>query len=58
MVATVIITRDRQRAQTILFVLSAVTTFMSVDVLLGQLDVFASIVPGAGTGGEPLSSQG
>lgn len=51
MVATVIITRDRQRAQTILFVLSAVTTFMSVEVLLGQLDAFAGIVPGAGTVG-------
>jgi hypothetical protein len=57
MVATIIITRDRQRAQTILFVLSAVTTFMSVDVLLGQLDAFAGIVPGARVRSEPLRLQ-
>lgn len=37
-VSTIIISRDRHRAETILFVLCAVTTFMSLEVLLGRLD--------------------
>jgi hypothetical protein len=49
MMSTVIITRDRHRAETTLFVLTAVTTFMSVEVLVGQLDSFAGIIPIAGT---------
>ena len=43
MIATVILTRDRQRAQTTLFILCAVTVFMSVEALLGQLNSFAGI---------------
>jgi hypothetical protein len=48
-VSTVIITKDRYRARTILLVLSVVTTFMSVEVLIGQLDSFAGMIPSAGT---------
>jgi hypothetical protein len=44
-VSTVIICRDRHRAETILFVLCAVTTFMSLEVVLGRLDWFAAITP-------------
>jgi hypothetical protein len=44
MVATIIVTKDRQRAETILYVLSAVTTFMSAEVLLSQLHAFAGII--------------
>jgi hypothetical protein len=48
-IATVIVTRDRQRAETILFGSSAVTTFMSAEILLGQLNSFAGMLPAAGT---------
>jgi hypothetical protein len=48
-VSTVITTRDRLRAETTLFILSAVTTFMSVEVLIGQLDSFAGMIPNADT---------
>ncbi|WGS25114.1 hypothetical protein [Bradyrhizobium sp. ISRA464] len=46
-VSTIIISRDRHRAETILFVLCAVTTFMSLEVLLGRLDFFAAMTPAA-----------
>ena len=49
MVATIIVTRERQRAETILLVLGAVTTFMSAEVLLSRLGAFAGIVPAAGS---------
>jgi hypothetical protein len=51
-VATIIVTRDRQRAETTLFVLSAVTAFMSAEVLLNQSRFFVGItlLPGAGAG--------
>jgi hypothetical protein len=42
--ATVIVARDRQRAETIFLVLSTVTTLLSVEILLGQLDVFAGMI--------------
>jgi hypothetical protein len=45
MVATMIFTRDRERAETTLFVMCAVTAFMSVEVLLSQFHPFAGIVP-------------
>jgi hypothetical protein len=48
-VAAVIITKDRQRAETVLLVLSAITTFMSVEVLISQLDSFAGIIPATNT---------
>jgi hypothetical protein len=48
-VSTAIIARDRQRAETIFLVLSTVTTFMAAEVLIGQLDVFAGMIPSAGT---------
>ena len=44
-VATVIITKDRQRSETTLYVLSVVTTFMCIEVLLGQFHAFAGIIP-------------
>jgi len=47
-VSTVIITKDRHRAETVLFVLCAVTTFMSLEVLLGRLDLFAGLIADAG----------
>jgi hypothetical protein len=47
-VSTVIITKDRHRAETVLFVLCAVTTFMSLEVLLGRLDLFAGMIADAG----------
>jgi hypothetical protein len=47
-VSTVIITKDRHRAETLLFVLCAVTTFMSLEVLLGRLDLFAGLITDAG----------
>jgi hypothetical protein len=48
MIATVIITRDRQRAQTTLFILCAMTGLMSAEALLGQLSLFAGIFPVGG----------
>ncbi|MFK4505556.1 hypothetical protein LPJ38_34195 [Bradyrhizobium daqingense] len=48
LVSTVIITRDRRTAETILFVLCAVTTLMSVEFLLSRLDSFAGIIPQTG----------
>jgi hypothetical protein len=47
-VSTVIITKDRHRAETVLFVLCAVTTFMSLQGLLGRLDLFAGMIADAG----------
>jgi hypothetical protein len=47
-IATVIITRDRQRAQTTLFILCAMTGLMSAEALLGQLSLFAGIFPVGG----------
>jgi hypothetical protein len=44
-IATIILTRDRQRAQTTLFILCAMTVFMSVEALLGELSSFAGIFP-------------
>ncbi|WP_212504156.1 hypothetical protein [Bradyrhizobium lablabi] len=53
-VSTVIVAKDRHRAETILFVLSAVTTFMSVEVLLGRLGWFASLIPDIGAPTSPF----
>jgi hypothetical protein len=47
--ATAILTRDRQRAETTLLVLSTVTTLISFEALVGQLDLFAGLIPRAGT---------
>jgi hypothetical protein len=44
MVATIIVTKDRRKAETTLYVLSAVTTFMSAEVLLNQLSSLAGII--------------
>ena len=51
MVATMVFTRDRERAETTLFVMGAVTTFMSVEMLLGQFQPFTGIVPAPGNPG-------
>ncbi|MBR0903898.1 hypothetical protein [Bradyrhizobium liaoningense] len=48
LVSTVIISRDRRTAETILFVLCAVTTLMSLEFLLSRLDSFAGIIPQTG----------
>ncbi|OAF15463.1 hypothetical protein AYJ54_39485 [Bradyrhizobium centrolobii] len=53
-VSTVILAKDRHRAETILFVLCAVTTFMSVEVLLGRLDLFAGMLPDASAPTSPF----
>ncbi len=53
-VSTVIITKDRHRAETILFVLCAVTTFMSVEVLLGRLGLFAGMISETGAATSPF----
>ncbi|WFU39407.1 hypothetical protein QA640_34365 [Bradyrhizobium sp. CB82] len=53
-VSTVIITKDRHRAETILFVLCAVTTFMSIEVLLGRLDLFAVMMSETGAATSPF----
>lgn len=53
-VSTVIIAKDRHRAETILFVLCAVTTFMSVEVLLGRLALFAGMLPDASAPTSPF----
>ena len=53
-VSTVIITKDRHRAEMTLFVLCAVTTFMSVEVLIGRLDLFARIIPGVDAPASPF----
>lgn len=54
LVSTVIIAKDRQRADTILIVLCVVTTFMSVEVLLGRLDLFGGTIPETGTATSPF----
>ncbi len=47
-VSTVIITMDRHRAEMVLFVLCAVTTFMSLEILLDRLGLFAGMIADAG----------
>lgn len=42
---TIIVTRDRHRAETTLLVLSIVTAFISLELLLGRLPPFAGIIP-------------
>ncbi|MCP3472163.1 hypothetical protein NLM33_17760 [Bradyrhizobium sp. CCGUVB1N3] len=42
---TIIVTRDRHRAETTLLVLSIVTAFISLELLLGRLAEFAGIIP-------------
>ncbi|WGD50680.1 hypothetical protein QA641_34605 [Bradyrhizobium sp. CB1650] len=54
LVSTVIITRDRQRAETILSVLCVVTTFISAEVLLSRLDLFAGMIPDIGAAASPF----
>jgi hypothetical protein len=51
MVATMVFTRDRERAETTLFVTCAVTAFMAVEMLLGQFQPFTGIVPAPGNPG-------
>ena len=51
MIMTMVFTRDRERAETTLFVTCAVTAFMSLEVLLGQLQHFAGVVPAPGSPG-------
>jgi hypothetical protein len=44
-VATTVITRDRARAEITLFVMCAVTVFMSVEILFGQFRLFSGVLP-------------
>jgi hypothetical protein len=48
-ISAAIIARNRQRAETAFIVLCTVTTLMSAEVLIGQLDVFAGMMPSPGT---------
>lgn len=48
MVVTMVYTRDRARAETILFVTCGVTVFMSVAMLLGQFAPLIGFVPALG----------
>jgi hypothetical protein len=48
-VASAIVARDRHRAETLFYVWSTVATFMSAEVLIGQIDAFKGIVPAAGS---------
>lgn len=54
LVSTVIIAKDRHRAETILFVLCAVTTFMAIEVLLRRLNLFAGMIPDASAPSSPF----
>ena len=58
MVATVVFTRDRERAEITLFVTCAVTTFMSVEILLGKSGILAGIVPAPERAFATLSALG
>lgn len=49
LLSTVIVARDRHRAKTLFYGLTTVTTFMSAEWLIGQLDVFAGIIPPTGS---------
>ena len=53
-ISTVIITKDRHRAETVLFVLCAVTTFMSLEVLLSRIDWLAGMIRDAGAPTSPF----
>jgi hypothetical protein len=53
MTAAMVFARERERAETTLFVMCAVTAFMSVEMLLGQFRPFAGIVP---TPGNPAAA--
>jgi hypothetical protein len=55
-ISTVIVTKDRHRAETTLYVLTAVTTFMSAEILIGRLDSFAGMIPAAGTAAAPFAA--
>lgn len=48
-VSAAILTKNRQRAETTLLVLSTVTTLIAVEALLSQIDFFADLIPGANT---------
>lgn len=54
LVSTVIITKDRQRAETILSVLCVVTTLISAEVLLSRLDLFAGVISDIGAAASPF----
>lgn len=49
LISTVIVARDRHRAETLFYALTAVTTFMSAEWLIGQLDIFAGMMPSIGS---------
>jgi hypothetical protein len=53
MVVTMVFARDRERAETTLFLICAVTAFMSVETLLGQFQPLAGIAP---TPGNPAAA--
>jgi hypothetical protein len=51
MVVTMVYTRERERAETILIVICGVTVFMSAEMLLGQFVPLPGIIPKAGQPG-------
>lgn len=55
-VSTVIIAKDRHRAETILIALSASATFVSLEILVGRSDAMAAIMPTIGRAGRGLTT--
>lgn len=49
LISTVIVARDRRKAETLFYVLNTVTTFMSAEVLIGRFDAFAGMIPSSGS---------
>lgn len=47
LISTVVVTRDRRRAETLFYALSTVTTFLSAMVLISRPGGFAGLIPSA-----------
>ncbi|MBR0797175.1 hypothetical protein JQ615_17420 [Bradyrhizobium jicamae] len=45
LISAIIVTTDRHQAKTVHFVLTAVTTFISITVLISQFHAFAGLIP-------------
>jgi hypothetical protein len=55
-VSTLIIAKDRRRAEAILIALSASATFVSLEILVGRSDAMAAIMPAIGRAGSGLTT--
>lgn len=49
LVSTVIVARDRRRAEMLFYALTTVTTFMAAETLIGQFHAFAGVFPSTGS---------